>query len=81
MCNLLKLIDELSKSLIWFLTAQICEVKGPNDRLSHKQILWIDYLVSIGVDAEACYVKGQHTQPFLLYLPAYELSKRITFII
>lgn len=37
---------------------KICEVKGPNDRLSHKQILWIDYLVSIGVDAEVCYVKA-----------------------
>lgn len=75
-CNLLKLINELSKYPIWLYTAQICEVKGPNDRLSHKQILWIDYLVSIGVDAEACYVKGQYTQPVLLYLPAYESSKR-----
>ncbi|XP_061172918.1 fanconi-associated nuclease 1-like [Saccostrea echinata] len=37
---------------------KICEVKGPNDRLSHKQILWIDYLVSLGVDAEVCYVKA-----------------------
>lgn len=66
------------KFLIWFHATQICEVKGPNDRLSHKQILWIDYLVSIGVDAEVCYVKGQYSQPILLYLPVYKSLKRIT---
>ncbi|CAG5119384.1 unnamed protein product [Candidula unifasciata] len=37
---------------------KICEVKGPGDRLSHKQILWIDYLLSLGVDAEVCHVKA-----------------------
>ncbi|KAL4232527.1 Fanconi-associated nuclease 1 [Mactra antiquata] len=37
---------------------KICEVKGPNDRLSYKQILWIDYLLKLGVDAEVCYVKA-----------------------
>ncbi|WAR06947.1 FAN1-like protein [Mya arenaria] len=37
---------------------KICEVKGPNDRLSYKQILWIDFLLKLGVDAEACYVKA-----------------------
>ncbi|GFO40842.1 fanconi-associated nuclease 1, partial [Plakobranchus ocellatus] len=36
---------------------KICEVKGPGDRLSHKQILWIDYLLGLGVDAEVCHVK------------------------
>jgi len=35
------------------------EVKGPGDRLSTKQILWLDYLTRLGVDAEVCYVKGQ----------------------
>ncbi|CAL1527691.1 unnamed protein product, partial [Lymnaea stagnalis] len=34
---------------------KICEVKGPGDRLSHKQILWIDYLIKLGVDAEVCH--------------------------
>ncbi|XP_052242261.1 fanconi-associated nuclease 1-like isoform X2 [Dreissena polymorpha] len=39
-------------------TFKICEVKGPNDRLSTKQILWIDFLLKLGVDAEVCYVKA-----------------------
>ena len=34
------------------------EVKGPGDRLSTKQILWLDYLRSLGVDAEVCHVQG-----------------------
>ena len=34
------------------------EVKGPNDRLSAKQTLWLDFLVSIGVQAEVCHVEG-----------------------
>ncbi|XP_041371877.1 fanconi-associated nuclease 1-like [Gigantopelta aegis] len=37
---------------------KICEVKGPGDRLSHKQILWIDFLIKIGVDAEVCHVRA-----------------------
>ncbi|KAI8774684.1 fanconi-associated nuclease 1 [Biomphalaria glabrata] len=37
---------------------KICEVKGPGDRLSHKQILWIDYLLKLGIDAEVCHVKA-----------------------
>ncbi|XP_005094132.1 fanconi-associated nuclease 1 [Aplysia californica] len=37
---------------------KICEVKGPGDRLSHKQILWIDHLLELGVDAEVCHVKA-----------------------
>jgi len=37
---------------------QIVEVKGPGDRLSTKQILWLDFLTRIGVDAEVCHVKG-----------------------
>ena len=35
------------------------EVKGPGDRLSTKQILWLEYLINIGADAEVCYVKGE----------------------
>lgn len=37
---------------------RIIEVKGPNDRLSPKQTLWLDFLVSIGVEAEVCHVEG-----------------------
>ncbi|KAK3097939.1 hypothetical protein FSP39_014690, partial [Pinctada imbricata] len=40
-------------------TLKISEVKGPGDRLSHKQILWLDYLIQSGVDAEVCHVKGK----------------------
>ncbi|XP_043192004.1 fanconi-associated nuclease 1-like [Amphibalanus amphitrite] len=40
------------------LTARIVEVKGPNDRLSTKQILWIQYLLDHGAEAEVCYVKA-----------------------
>lgn len=36
---------------------KICEVKGPGDRLSTKQILWINDLLQFGVDVEVCYVK------------------------
>lgn len=34
------------------------EVKGPNDTLSSKQILWLDYFNSHGLPAEVCYVKS-----------------------
>lgn len=37
---------------------RIIEVKGPNDRLSPKQTLWLDFLVSLGVEAEVCHVQG-----------------------
>ncbi|TRY67681.1 hypothetical protein TCAL_02942 [Tigriopus californicus] len=37
-------------------TVEIVEVKGPNDRLSNKQILWLDYLNSLGVKAVVCHV-------------------------
>ena len=33
------------------------EVKGPNDRLSNKQILWLDYLNAIGIEAKVCHVE------------------------
>ena len=36
------------------------EVKGPNDRLSNKQILWIDYLNAIGIEAIVCHVEDGH---------------------
>ena len=39
-------------------TARIVEVKGPNDRLSTKQMLWIRYLLDHGAEAEVCYVRA-----------------------
>ena len=39
-------------------TCQIVEVKGPNDRLSKKQILWIDYLSKLGIKAVVCRVEA-----------------------
>ena len=44
---------------------KVVEVKGPNDRLSTKQILWIDYLVNLGVDAEVCHVEAVGTKRLL----------------
>lgn len=37
---------------------QFAEVKGPNDRLSTKQILWIDRITNWGIDVDVCHVKG-----------------------
>lgn len=36
----------------------IVEVKGPGDRLSNKQVLWIDYLNKLGVTAVTCHVEA-----------------------
>ncbi|ELK24169.1 Fanconi-associated nuclease 1 [Myotis davidii] len=35
---------------------QLVEVKGPNDRLSHKQMVWLDELQRLGADVEVCHV-------------------------
>ena len=40
------------------ITFQISEVKGPNDKLSTNQILWLDFLAGIGIDAEVCHVEA-----------------------
>lgn len=32
------------------------EVKGPNDRLSQKQQIWLDELRKLGADVEVCHV-------------------------
>ncbi|XP_059157699.1 fanconi-associated nuclease 1-like isoform X2 [Physella acuta] len=37
---------------------KMCEVKGPGDRLSHKQILWLNHMLKLGINAEVCYVKA-----------------------
>lgn len=35
---------------------QLVEVKGPNDRLSQKQQIWLDELHKLGADVEVCHV-------------------------
>lgn len=35
---------------------RIAEVKGPGDKLSTKQQIWLDVLESLGADVEVCYV-------------------------
>ncbi|XP_071533809.1 uncharacterized protein [Panulirus ornatus] len=45
--------------IVWDLNTKRCrivEVKGPRDRLSTKQILWLDYLLTCGATAEVCHV-------------------------
>lgn len=39
-------------------TVKFVEVKGPGDRLSPKQVMWLDYLLSLGASAEVCHVEG-----------------------
>ncbi|XP_033708148.1 fanconi-associated nuclease 1 isoform X2 [Tursiops truncatus] len=36
--------------------AQLVEVKGPSDRLSQKQMIWLDELHRLGADVEVCHV-------------------------
>ncbi|XP_075713990.1 fanconi-associated nuclease 1 [Rhinoderma darwinii] len=35
---------------------KLVEVKGPNDRLSHKQMVWLHELRKMGADVEVCHV-------------------------
>nr|CAG4710255.1 unnamed protein product [Naegleria fowleri] len=35
----------------------LSEIKGPNDKLSEKQIIWIDLLSKAGANVEVCHVK------------------------
>ncbi|KAM7152580.1 fanconi-associated nuclease 1 isoform 1-T2 [Macrochelys suwanniensis] len=35
---------------------KLVEVKGPNDRLSHKQMIWLDELKKLGAAVEVCHV-------------------------
>ncbi|KAM4746922.1 LOW QUALITY PROTEIN: fanconi-associated nuclease 1 [Rhinophrynus dorsalis] len=35
---------------------KLVEVKGPNDRLSHKQMVWLHELKKMGADVEVCHV-------------------------
>lgn len=40
----------------------ICEVKGPRDRLSDKQLAWIDALCRLGARVEVCHVHEHNTK-------------------
>lgn len=44
------------------LGCKLVEVKGPNDRLSDKQIVWLDAFQDCAIEAEVCYV--QEAKPF-----------------
>ena len=37
------------------------EVKGPRDRLSSKQVVWLSRLIEWGANVEVCRVKGKST--------------------
>ncbi|GAB1606897.1 hypothetical protein Ahia01_000972400, partial [Argonauta hians] len=53
---------------LWNVTTKkfkICEVKGPGDRLSTKQMLWLDHLIRLGVDAEVCHITPVGTKKLL----------------
>lgn len=41
------------------ITYQVVEVKGPGDKLSAKQQLWLNKFATFGAAAEVCYVNGQ----------------------
>ncbi|KAL0099203.1 hypothetical protein PUN28_020048 [Cardiocondyla obscurior] len=42
---------------------KIVEVKGPNDSLSTKQKLWLDYLNRLGLNTEVCYCESHTSHP------------------
>ncbi|NXS75630.1 FAN1 nuclease, partial [Pandion haliaetus] len=37
---------------------KLVEVKGPNDRLSHKQLIWLSELKKLGATVEVCHVQA-----------------------
>lgn len=38
------------------------EVKGPGDRLSYKQKIWLDFFIRNSIDCEVCYVKAKKSK-------------------
>ncbi|CAB1429516.1 unnamed protein product [Pleuronectes platessa] len=47
--------------VVWNTSVNICklvEVKGPTDRLSQKQQIWLDELQKLGADVEVCHVEA-----------------------
>lgn len=53
--------------VIWSTETSQCkfvEVKGPGDKLSEKQIVWLDFFMNTGISCEVCYVKGKNSKRF-----------------
>lgn len=51
--------------VIWSTESNECkfvEVKGPGDKLSEKQIVWLNFFMQIGIPCEVCYVKGRNSK-------------------
>jgi Fanconi-associated nuclease 1 len=38
---------------------KLVEVKSQNDRLSDKQVIWLDFLVSFGIEAEIFSIRNK----------------------
>lgn len=38
------------------------EVKGPGDRLSYKQMVWLDFFIRNGIECEVCHVRGKNSK-------------------
>lgn len=49
-------VENLKCFNVTFHCVQIVEVKGPSDRLSQKQQIWLDELRKLGADVEVCHV-------------------------
>lgn len=52
------------------------EVKGPNDRLSNKQILWLDYLTSLGFEAVTCHIEAVNAKRLAIASPKKKSAKK-----
>lgn len=51
--------------IVWSTKENKCkfvEVKGPGDRLSYKQMVWLDFLIRNGIDSEVCHVRGLNSK-------------------
>jgi Fanconi-associated nuclease 1 len=47
--------------IVWSTKTSKCkfvEVKGPGDRLSQKQMVWLDFMIRNEISCEVCHVKG-----------------------
>ncbi|KAL9651733.1 hypothetical protein ABK040_013989 [Willaertia magna] len=71
-CTILKMLAEDFKEnrsgmpdlTLWKLKekcGKLCEVKGPNDKLSDKQTIWIDVLLRAGCQVDICHVVAKET--------------------
>ena len=51
--------------ILWSTETNECrfvEVKGPGDKLSDKQIIWLDFFMQNKISCEVCYVKGRNSK-------------------